>query len=98
PKPVVMNVPQAAPQPSGDPEAAAKIATLEQRLAQVGNATRRAGGFAGRADALVVAFAARRAIDRGVALGYLENLLTDRFGTQHPAAVSTVLTASHQPG
>ena len=80
-----------------DPEDAAKIATLEQRVAQVENATQRAEGFAGRADALVVAFAARRAIDRGVALGYLENLLVDRFGAQHPAAVATIITSSHQP-
>ena len=45
----------------------------------------------------MVAFAARRAIDRGVALGYLENLLVDRFGAQHQAAVATIITASHQP-
>jgi hypothetical protein len=76
---------------------AARIAGLESRLSQVENATERAEGSAGRADALVVAFAARRAIDRGVALGYLENLLTARFGAQHPAAVATVITSSHQP-
>ena len=52
---------------------------------------------AGRADALVVAFAARRAIDRGVALGYLENLLVERFGPRHPQAVGTIISASHQP-
>ena len=75
----------------------ARIAALESRLSQVENATERAEGSAGRADALVVAFAARRAIDRGVALGYLENLLASRFGTQHQAAVATVVTASHQP-
>jgi hypothetical protein len=75
----------------------ARIGALEQRLAQVENATERAEGSAGRADALVVAFAARRAIDRGVALGYLENLLVDRFGPQHQAAVATVITASRQP-
>ena len=45
----------------------------------------------------MVAFAARRAIDRGVALGYLENLLVDRFGPQHEAAVATIITASRQP-
>ena len=39
-----------------------------------------AAGSAGRADAMLVAFAARRAIDRGVALGYLEPLLVQRFG------------------
>ena len=75
----------------------ARIASLENRLAQVENATQRAEGSAGRADALVVAFAARRAIDRGVALGYLENLLVDRFGPQHEAAVATIITASRQP-
>jgi hypothetical protein len=74
-----------------------RIAALEQRIANVENATQRAEGSAGRADALVIAFAARRAIDRGVALGYLENLLSQRFGAQHPAAVATIITASRQP-
>lgn len=76
---------------------APQVANLEQRLARVENASQRAEGFAGRADALVVAFAARRAIDRGVALGYLENLLVDRFGQQHQQAVATIITSSHQP-
>jgi hypothetical protein len=75
----------------------ARISDLETRVARVENATQRAEGSAGRADALVVAFAARRAIDRGVALGYLENLLVERFGPQHQAAVATVITSSHQP-
>jgi hypothetical protein len=78
-------------------EETARIDTLENRVSQVENATERAEGSAGRADALVVAFAARRAIDRGVALGYLENLLVSRFGAQHQAAVSTIITSSHQP-
>lgn len=88
------STPSPAPVTAGD---GTRIAALEQRLSQVENATERAEGFAGRADALVVAFAARRAIDRGVALGYLENLLVDRFGAQHQAAVATIITASHQP-
>jgi len=103
--------PQAVAEPTGQPKIAAppapmgapaqansaRIASLESRLSQVENATERAEGSAGRADALVIAFAARRAIDRGVALGYLENLLASRFGAQHQAAVATVVTASHQP-
>jgi hypothetical protein len=98
PKPVVMNPPAANDATAqASPADAARIADLEQRLARVENATHRAEGFAGRADALVVAFAARRAIDRGVALGYLENLLVDRFGGQHQAAVATIVTGSHQP-
>jgi len=44
-----------------------------------------------------VAFAARRAIDRGVALGFLEPLLVDRFGTQHQQAVATIVTGARQP-
>jgi len=98
PKPVVVN-PQPAPAaaPAQDPVQQQRIASLENRLAAVENATERAEGSAGRADGLVVAFAARRAIDRGVALGYLENLLVDRFGAQHRAAVATIVTASHQP-
>ena len=71
--------------------------TLEQRLARVESATQQAQGSAGRADALVVAFAARRAIDRGLSLGYLEPLLAIRFGPQHQQAVATVITAAHQP-
>jgi hypothetical protein len=87
---------KAAPAPQPAP-ADVRIAKLEDRLARVENATQRAEGSAGRADALVVAFAARRAIDRGVALGYLENLLVDRFGAQHQQAVGTIIAASRQP-
>lgn len=74
-----------------------RLANLENRVDAVENATERAEGSAGRADALVIAFAARRAIDRGVALGYLESLLVNRFGAQQRAAVATIITASHQP-
>ena len=98
PKPVVLT-PAPAPPTAGptNPADAAKMSGLEQRLARVENAAERAEGFAGRADALVVAFAARRAIDRGVALGYLEPLLVDRFGARHQAAVATIVTASRAP-
>ena len=98
PKPVQTNV-AAAPAPIEAPVKAedARITDLETRLSRVENATQRAEGSAGRADALVIAFAARRAIDRGVALGYLEKLLVQRFGPQHQAAVATIVTASHQP-
>jgi hypothetical protein len=97
PQPIVRAV--AAPAPAVQANATAgdnRIFELEARLARVENATQRAEGSAGRADALVVAFAARRAIDRGVALGYLESLLVARFGAQHPQAVGTIVSASHQ--
>lgn len=99
PRQVMANQPRAVQQlPAAGTQAdSARIAVLENRLAQVENATQRVEGSAGRADALVVAFAARRAIDRGVALGYLENLLVERFGPRHQKAVATIITASHQP-
>ena len=79
------------------PAEAAQIAALEARLALLERQTQMVQGSAGRADALVIAFAARRAVERGVALGYLEPLLVERFGTHHQAAVATVITASRNP-
>ena len=96
PKPVALTAGPARPS-STPPPTNAQIAELQARLARVENATQRAEGFAGRADALVIAFAARRAIDRGVALGYLEPLLADRFGAQHQQAVGTIIAAARQP-
>lgn len=90
----VASAPAAMASPVPD---AARVAQLEARLARVENATQSAVGSAGRADALLVAFAARRAIDRGVPLGYLEALLVDRFGASHPRAVATIVTASRNP-
>jgi hypothetical protein len=91
-------VPQAvAAAPAADAASIAKVAELEVRLRLVENAARRTAGAAGRADALLVAFASRRAIDRGVPLGFLETLLADRFGEQNPRAVAAIITASRDP-
>lgn len=100
PKPVVMNPQPQSAQSAPPAQIQAdeqKIADLEDRLGRVENAAAQAQGSAGRADALVIAFAARRAIDRGVALGYLENLLVEHFGEDHRAAVGTIITTSHEP-
>lgn len=82
---------------AAQPAAEARIAELEERLARVENASQRAAGSAGRADSLLIAVAARRAIDRGVALGFLERLLVDRFGTSHQRAVATIVTGAREP-
>ena len=84
-------------EPVPDAAAADRLAMLEARLRNVENATQRNAGSVGRADALLVAFASRRAIDRGVQLGFLETLLAERFGGQHPVAVATIITASRSP-
>lgn len=80
------------------------VATLEARLAAV--ATRldaiteqanKAGSNAARAEGLMVAFAARRALDRGSPLNYLEAELRLRFADAQPRAVATIINASHAP-
>lgn len=85
------------PAEQAQPQSDERIAELEARLQRVENAARQVEGSAGRADALLVAFAARRAIDRGVALGYLEPMLLERFGASHPGAVSTIVSGARSP-
>lgn len=72
-----------------------RIAALEQRMAEI-NLQARANGAASesRAEALMVAFAARRAVERGQSLGYIEEELRQRFGATMPRAVSTILDAA----
>jgi uroporphyrinogen-III synthase len=80
-----------------DPDIASRVAMLEQRLGQVGTDAQAAVGNSDRAEGLLVAFAARRALDRGVGLGFLEGLLRQRFGQSQPQAVETIIAASRQP-
>lgn len=80
-----------------NPAIAEQIGQLQARLQRVESESQQAQGSAGRADALLIAFAARRAIERGIALGYLEPLLVDRFGKDHPQAVATIVTSSRTP-
>jgi hypothetical protein len=80
-----------------NPAIAEQIGELQARLQRVENENEQVQGSAGRADALLIAFAARRAAERGVALGYLEPLLVDRFGSAHPQAVATIVTSSRTP-
>jgi hypothetical protein len=80
-----------------DPETTRRVNQLEQRVAEIDSQSRAAAGNADRAEGLLVAFAARRALDRGVALGYIEGLLRQRFGDTQRQAVATIITASRQP-
>ena len=80
-----------------DPEITRRVNLLEQRIGQIDTQSRAAVGNADRAEGLLVAFAARRALDRGVALGYIEGLLRQRFGDTQRQAVATIITAARQP-
>lgn len=80
-----------------DPEVSRRVAFLEQRVAELASQSQAAVGNADRAEGLLVAFAARRALDRGVALGYIEGLLRQRFGGTQPQAVGTIIAAAREP-
>lgn len=104
PPQTVMTSPSGSPSASGvvdDPARRAvtekRVADLEARIGAIGARANAAVGNADRAEGLLVAFAARRALDRGVPLGYMEALLRERFGDSQPQAVATIVAAGRQP-
>jgi hypothetical protein len=74
-----------------------RIGALEQRLARLDLQAEAVSGNTARAEGLLIAFAARRMIDRGVPLGYLEDQLKVRFADAQPNAVATILGAAARP-
>ena len=76
---------------------AARVAELEQRLSRITLEAESASGNASRAEGLLVAFAVRRALDRGLSLGYLDAQLRLRFGDDQPNAVKTIIETSREP-
>lgn len=85
-------------QPTPPPaDLATRVRLLEARLAELSVATGGTAGNAARAEGLLIAFAARRALDRGLALGTLESQLRLRFGDAQPNAVRTVIDVARTP-
>nr|WP_243414959.1 MICOS complex subunit MIC60 [Altererythrobacter segetis] len=74
-----------------------RVAAMEQRLAKLDLQLQAASGNAARTEGLLVAFAARRAVERGAPLGYLADQLQLRFGDAHPRSVRTIVDFSHDP-
>lgn len=103
PRPVVRAAPPAIAPPANPDTLVStdaldeRVAGLEARIEAVGRRAQAAAGDAERAEALLVAFAARRAIDGGIGLGYLEGQLRERFGASQPRAVGVVLAAAREP-
>lgn len=95
PRPIYVARPAVRPIAPGD--LPMRLAQLESRIDRVDQASREAVGNADRAEGLLVAFAARRALDRGVALGYIEGLLRERFAETQRTAVAIVITAARRP-
>lgn len=74
-----------------------RTAELDDRLTRINVEAQAASGNAARAEGLLVAFAARRALDSGAPLGYIEGQLRLRFGQAQPRAVATIINASREP-
>lgn len=99
PPPPVEPVPTEIPSLTPDKERAlaVRVADLEDRLSRINVQAQAASGNATRAEGLLIAFAARRALDRGSPLGYLEAQLRLRFSDAQPKAVTTIVNGSRQP-
>ena len=71
-----------------DPEITRRVGALEQRIGQLDTQSRAAVGNADRAEGLLVAFAVRRALDRGVRAGFLGGLAQPALRPEPAAAVA----------
>lgn len=76
---------------------AAQLTSLEARSAAITSTADAAAGNAGRAERLLIAFAARRAIDRGLPLGPVEPELQRVFGASLPRPVAAIIKAGRTP-
>ncbi|WP_448662712.1 hypothetical protein ACG3SL_18975 [Sphingomonas sp. CJ20] len=78
-------------------ELSGRLDQLSMRLRDTEGSARAASGYATRAERLMIAFAVRRAIERGQPLGPLEAQLRARFGDAHGEAVGAILRAAAEP-
>ena len=100
PRPVERVVVQPLPlasSSSGYAALAERVEGIEQRIDGIEAQSTAASGNADRAEALVVAVAIRRALDRGQPLGYLEGLLRQRFGGSDAPAVAMLIASAQRP-
>jgi hypothetical protein len=74
-----------------------RLAAAEQRISRLDLQSQAAAGNAARAEGLLIAFATRRAIDRGDQLGYLADQLRLRFGDAQPNSVKSVIDFAADP-
>ena len=97
PNPIAGALPAAAVAPAAVGGMDQRIAALEQRLTRLDLQAAATEGNTARAEALLVALATRRTIERGLPLGYLENQLKLRFGDAQGNAVTTLIANAQRP-
>ena len=75
----------------------ADVEELETRLAKIDARADNALQDASRAETLLIIIATRRAVERGLPLGYLETALQQHFASTQPKAVAQLVTNARQP-
>jgi len=90
-------VPPAASPPQTVVTLEGRLAMLEDRFSRLDFKADAAAGNASRAEALLIASAARRMIERGQPLGYIADQLRLRFADAQPQAVQTITTFASNP-
>ena len=76
---------------------AARLDQLDLRIRDVDGSARAASSYATQAERLMIAFAVRRAVERGQPLGTLENQLRARFAERQGEAVAAIVQVAAQP-
>lgn len=76
---------------------AAKLDVIDSRIQASDADARSAASYAGRAEAMMLIFGARRAIERGQQLGPVASELRARFGEVDGRAVATVIRGAEEP-
>lgn len=74
-----------------------RLALLEDRLTRIDGEASAASGNAARAEALLIAYAARRRIAKGEPLDFIADQLKLRFGGAQPEAVQTIIAFAKDP-
>lgn len=97
PQPMLPSGPDAATLALRESALAAQLSNLEARAARIDTDSAGAAENAGKAEAILVTFAARRALERGVGLGYIEAELRERFGGTLPREVNAVIRSARAP-
>lgn len=74
-----------------------RVESLDNRLTRIDSQAQQVSGNVARTEALLIAFAARRAVDSGSALGYIEEQLKLKFTASNPRDVQTIIAAGSNP-
>lgn len=74
-----------------------RLKSLEERFTTLDQRSSAALANSARAEGMLLALAARRAIETGQNLGVIEGMLRERFGGSQPQAVAAIISTGQKP-